>query len=76
MFGSRQVKKIIAEFMKQRNIPQKIQLINECLKKQSSERTDPKELDLLLGELTLMHARAELYIRFLKRRAKVSISYS
>ncbi|RXG53402.1 Conserved oligomeric Golgi complex subunit 4 [Armadillidium vulgare] len=29
---------------------------------------DPRDLDTLLGELTLMNARAELYLRFLRRR--------
>jgi len=46
-------------------------MINEYLRKPSPERLDPKELDLLLGEITIMHSRAELYIRFLKRRVKV-----
>jgi len=46
-------------------------MINEYLRKPSPERIDPKELDLLLGEITIMHSRAELYIRFLKRRVKV-----
>ena len=51
-------------------------MINEYLRKPSPERLDPKELDLLLGEITIMHSRAELYIRFLKRRVKVFDSVS
>jgi len=46
-------------------------MINEYLRKPNPERLDPKELDLVLGEITIMHSRAELYIRFLKRRIKV-----
>lgn len=48
-------------------------MVNEYLRKPSSERLDPKELDLRLGEITIMHSRAELYIRFLKRRVKVHV---
>lgn len=35
------------------------------------DKLDPKELDLLLGELTIMHSRAELYVRFIRRRVMV-----
>lgn len=59
--------------MKHRNISKKIQMINDYVRKPNSERTDPKELDLLLGEITIMHSRAELYIRFLRRRVKVNL---
>lgn len=59
--------------MKHRSIPKKVQMINDYARKPNSERTDPKELDLLLGEITIMHSRAELYIRFLRRRVKVSL---
>lgn len=69
---NRQVKKIIAEFMKHRSISKKVQIVNDHVRKPSSEKADPKEFDLLLGEITIMHSRAELYIRFLKRRVKVS----
>ena len=33
---------------------------------------DPRELDPLLGELTILHARTELYVRFVRRRVMVS----
>lgn len=68
----RQVKKIIAEFMKHRYISKKVQIVNEHVRKPNSEKANPKDFDLLLGEITIMHSRAELYIRFLKRRVKVS----
>lgn len=58
--------------MKHRSISKKVQIVNDHVRKPSSERADPKEFDLLLGEITIMHSRAELYIRFLKRRVKVS----
>ncbi|XP_078036052.1 conserved oligomeric Golgi complex subunit 4 isoform X2 [Augochlora pura] len=72
----RQVKKIITEFTKHRCISKKVQMINDHLRKTSSERADPKEFDLLLGEITIMHSRAELYIRFLRRRVKNDIEIS
>lgn len=59
--------------MKHRSISKKVQMINDYVRKPNSERTDPKELDLLLGEITIMHSRAELYIRFLRRRVKVNL---
>ena len=34
---------------------------------------DPRELDPLLGELTILHARTELYVRFVRRRVMVRI---
>lgn len=71
-FFHRQVKKIIAEFTRHRCIAKKVQMVNDYLRKPNSERADPKEFDLLLGEITIMHSLAELYIRFLRRRVKVS----
>lgn len=35
------------------------------------ERTDPKDLDILIGEISLMHFRCELYIKFIQRKALV-----
>ena len=35
---------------------------------------DPRELDALLGELTIMNARTELYLRFIRRRVTVRAS--
>lgn len=61
--------------MKHRNISKKVQTINDYLRKQGGEKADPKELDLLLGEITIMHARSELYIRFLRRRISVKIIF-
>lgn len=48
-------------------------MVNEYLRKPNPEKFDPKELDIRLGEITIMHSRAELYIRFLKRRVKVYV---
>ncbi|XP_058806623.1 conserved oligomeric Golgi complex subunit 4 [Phymastichus coffea] len=64
----RQIKKVVLEFMKHRAISRKVQIINDHLRKQNAEKVDPKDLDLLLSEITIMHARAELYVKFIKRR--------
>lgn len=34
---------------------------------------DPRDLDPLLGELAIAHSRAELYMRFVRRRITVSL---
>jgi hypothetical protein len=36
-------------------------------------RYDPKDLDILLSEVVLLNTRAELYLRFIKRRSAVSL---
>lgn len=77
----RQCKRILAEFNKHRQINKKIHQINEIQRMSASssfnkaEKIDPKELDVLIGELTLMHSRTELYIRFLRRRINVRILF-
>ena len=34
-------------------------------------RYDPRELDVLLGEVVVMNSRTELYMKFLESRIKV-----
>lgn len=73
-----QTKRIISEFGRVRQIDKKISQINELMRMTSSssfsklEKSDPKDLDILIGEITLMHSRAELYIKFIKRKVMVS----
>lgn len=63
--------------MKSRQINKKIQQITEMNKMGPNssfnklERLDPKDLDMLIGEITLMHYRSELYIRFIQRKVLV-----
>lgn len=72
-----QVKRIFNEWMKSRQINKKIQQITEMNKMGPNssfnklERLDPKDLDMLIGEITLMHYRSELYIRFIQRKVLV-----
>lgn len=73
----RQSKRILAEFSKHRNLEKIVQQVNEYVRSSNSyskptDKLDPKKLDLLLGELTIMHSRAELYVRFVRRRVMVN----
>lgn len=82
----REVKKLFAEFHKMRQINRRMQQINESQKSSQSQglghfrkpsggsldKLNPKDIDGLLGEITIMHARAELYIKFMRRRIAVS----
>jgi hypothetical protein len=73
----RQSKRIVAEFSKYRRLEKIVQQVNEYMRScnvysKQTDKLDPKELDLLLGELTIMHSRAELYVRFIRRRVMVS----
>jgi uncharacterized protein YoxC len=69
-----QMKRVLTEWTRARQINKKIQLITELSRMSSSssfgklEKTDPKDLDILIGEITLMHFRTELYIRFIQRK--------
>lgn len=75
-----QTKRILLEWTKMRQINKKIQVINDISRMSSSssfskiEKIDPKDLDILIGEITLMHFRTELYIRFIQRKVVVSIA--
>jgi len=41
-----------------------------------TRRVDPKDVDVLLAEITLLNTRTELYTRFLRRRIYVRVSFS
>eukprot|EP00795_Rhopilema_esculentum_P001200 gene1200-15566_t len=40
----------------------------------SQQRLDPRELDILLGEVVLLSARTELYVGFLRRRLRADLN--
>ncbi|XP_061670125.1 conserved oligomeric Golgi complex subunit 4 [Syngnathoides biaculeatus] len=65
----RQSQKIVDKFMQQRGYLGKFQIVQSSMMKSvPGERIEPRELDPVLAEVTLMNARAELYLRFLRRR--------
>uniref|UniRef100_A0A668UFG8 Conserved oligomeric Golgi complex subunit 4 n=1 Tax=Oreochromis aureus TaxID=47969 RepID=A0A668UFG8_OREAU len=65
----RQAQKIVDRFIQQRGYHAKFQVVQSSMMKSvPGERIEPRELDPVLAEVTLMNARAELYLRFLRRR--------
>ncbi|XP_053304580.1 conserved oligomeric Golgi complex subunit 4 isoform X1 [Spea bombifrons] len=65
----RQVEKVVDKFLQQRDYHRKFQQVqNSMMRASSMERIEPRDLDPILAEVTLMSARTELYLRFIKRR--------
>ncbi|XP_034738693.1 conserved oligomeric Golgi complex subunit 4 [Etheostoma cragini] len=65
----RQAQKIVDKFIQQRGFHNKFQVAQSSMMKSvPGEGIEPRELDPVLTEVTLMNARAELYLRFLRRR--------
>ncbi|XP_076270281.1 conserved oligomeric Golgi complex subunit 4 [Rhynchophorus ferrugineus] len=74
-----QIKRILLEWSKSRQIQKKLQQITDLSRMSSSasfskiEKSDPKDLDILIGEITLMHFRCELYIKFIQRKIMADV---
>uniref|UniRef100_A0A8C6RZ30 Conserved oligomeric Golgi complex subunit 4 n=1 Tax=Nannospalax galili TaxID=1026970 RepID=A0A8C6RZ30_NANGA len=65
----RQVEKVVDKFIQQRDYHQQFRLVQSNLMRNSgAEKIEPRELDPILTEVTLMNARSELYLRFLRKR--------
>nr|CAG4636851.1 EOG090X02VY [Ceriodaphnia reticulata]SVE72827.1 EOG090X02VY [Ceriodaphnia reticulata] len=67
----RQANQILAEFRRSRQLDKQIRLVSEMLSsngKVSNEKCDPRTLDAVLAELTLLSSRTELYLRFIRKR--------
>ena len=77
----KQMKYIMQELIKTRNINKKITQVTDLSRMTSSssfnklERIDPKDLDVLIGEIGAIHARAEAYIKFIKKKVMVSLYF-
>ncbi|XP_004523419.1 conserved oligomeric Golgi complex subunit 4 [Ceratitis capitata] len=86
-----EVKNVVLEFNKNRRINDLIQQIKEYnratggnmpslsqYQKQSvnADKPQPKDIDPIIVELTIMHSRVELYFRFLRRKVKLDIDAS
>uniref|UniRef100_A0A669QXL0 Conserved oligomeric Golgi complex subunit 4 n=1 Tax=Phasianus colchicus TaxID=9054 RepID=A0A669QXL0_PHACC len=64
-----QVEKVVEKFVKERDYHRQFQQVqNSMMRSSSAEKIEPRELDPILTEVTLMNARSELYLRFIKRR--------
>ncbi|XP_076331924.1 conserved oligomeric Golgi complex subunit 4 [Tachypleus tridentatus] len=70
----RQVKKILDDFKLNRNFETKAAVVAKLVENPNEgEKLDPRELDVLLTEMTLINTRAELYLRFIRRRVSGDI---
>uniref|UniRef100_A0A673N5I7 Conserved oligomeric Golgi complex subunit 4 n=1 Tax=Sinocyclocheilus rhinocerous TaxID=307959 RepID=A0A673N5I7_9TELE len=65
----KQAQKIVDKFVQQRDYNNKFQVIQSSMMRgMATEKIEPRDLDPVLCEVTLMNSRAELYFRFLRRR--------
>jgi len=89
-----EVKNLLLEFNKNRQIQYRIRQVNESALRQngasvasnsipslghyrkpsggSIDKLNPKDIDSIIAEITVMHSRIELYFRFMRRRLQVS----
>uniref|UniRef100_A0A669R2L6 Conserved oligomeric Golgi complex subunit 4 n=1 Tax=Phasianus colchicus TaxID=9054 RepID=A0A669R2L6_PHACC len=61
-----QVEKVVEKFVKERDYHRQVSGVRFCLAQ--PDTASIQELDPILTEVTLMNARSELYLRFIKRR--------
>lgn len=87
-----EARKLVQEFNKQRLVNRKVNQINDFMKSQtgsasgtlghlrktsgSTDKLNAKDIDALIAEVTIMHSRAELYVRFIRRRVTTDIEKS
>lgn len=87
-----ETRNLILEFNKQRLVQRKTNQINDYIKSQtgnsssaighlrkasgSMDKLNSKDLDTLIAEITIMHSRAELYVKFIRRRVTADIERS
>ncbi|XP_042223904.1 conserved oligomeric Golgi complex subunit 4-like, partial [Homarus americanus] len=77
----RQAGRIVGEMRKHRRLEAIVSAVRNSLrcsggKEPRADQPDPRDLDTLLGELTLINARAELYLRFIRRRVSADFEAS
>ncbi|XP_055596409.1 conserved oligomeric Golgi complex subunit 4 [Uranotaenia lowii] len=78
-----EVVKLVQEFNRNRQIGRRVSQINDYIKNAgnttmghyrkasgggSVDKLNAKDIDALIGEITIIHSRAELYVKFIKRR--------
>ncbi|XP_053401877.1 conserved oligomeric Golgi complex subunit 4-like [Mercenaria mercenaria] len=67
----RQTRRLVKEFRNKRDFDLRLQQVQQSLmfhKQPNAEKPDSKDLDVLLSEVVLLNTRAELYLRFVRRR--------
>ncbi|XP_045109193.1 conserved oligomeric Golgi complex subunit 4-like [Portunus trituberculatus] len=77
----RQAGRISSEMRKHRRLDAVVSAVRSSLRfgagrEPRADQPDPRDLDTLLGELTLINARAELYLRFIRRRVTADFEAS
>ncbi|GIX95139.1 hypothetical protein CDAR_178892 [Caerostris darwini] len=74
----RQIKRILDEFKVQREFYKKASSLQQMNRTpyRTTDRLDPKELDSLLAEITILSTRSQLYLRFIRRRILGDIEIS
>lgn len=69
-----QANKIVMELVNHRNLKSKVKQVNEYYSNPKTlDKIDPKLLDILLGELTMMHYKVDLFFKFVKRKLGGSV---
>ncbi|KAL7978787.1 hypothetical protein Chor_013276 [Crotalus horridus] len=64
-----QVEKVVEKFIQQRDYRRQFQHVqSSAMRSAAGEKIEPRELDPILTEVTLMNTRSELYLRFIRRR--------
>ncbi|XP_015667659.1 conserved oligomeric Golgi complex subunit 4 [Protobothrops mucrosquamatus] len=64
-----QVEKVVEKFIQHRDYRRQFQHVqSSAMRSATGEKIEPRELDPILTEVTLMNTRSELYLRFIKRR--------
>lgn len=74
----RQAEKIFQEFKKRRGIQDKVGRVREVQlgKAKEENKLQARDLDTILGEMTLLQARVEMYFRFVRKRCLADIEVS
>ncbi|XP_034473681.1 conserved oligomeric Golgi complex subunit 4 [Drosophila innubila] len=88
-----EVKNLLLEFNKNRQIQYRIRQVNESAQRQNNasasssipslghyrkpsggsiDKLNPKDIDSIIAEITVMHSRIELYFRFMRRRLQTN----
>lgn len=72
-----QAEKIFHEFKKRRGIQDKVARIQDIqLGKKEDNKLHARDLDAVLGEMTLLYTRVEMYFRFIRKRCFADIEVS
>ncbi|XP_055952685.1 conserved oligomeric Golgi complex subunit 4-like isoform X2 [Argiope bruennichi] len=74
----RQIKRVLDEFKVTREFFKKSSSLQQMNRTpyRTTDRLDPKELDSLLAEITILSTRSQLYLRFIRRRVLGDIEIS